>query len=125
MPRTHYIVRLSKQALVPGRSLTFRRGEEVPASVTEIRTEDEAEASRLAQMPYDGCLATVTKVHRNGDHETISSGWNATGYASPDERQRLDIGDILDFVERLAASGHPEAQELLAKHSGSCLAQGA
>lgn len=127
MARTHYIVRLSKRALVPGRSLTFRRGDEVPASVSEIRTEDLDEAERIAHArpSYDGDLTRITKVHRNGDQEVISSGWNGNGCASPEERNRLDVGDILDFVARLAEAGNEEAQALLAKHDGSCLAKGA
>jgi hypothetical protein len=127
MPRTHYIVRLSKRALVPGRSLTFGRGEEIPASVTEVRTEDYDEAERIAhgRPSFDGDLTRITKVHRNGDQEVVSSGFNGSGFASPEERQRLDIGDVLDFVARLAAAGNEEAQALLAKHDGSCLAKGA
>jgi len=113
MPRTHYIVRLSKRAFIPGRSLTFRRGDEDPASVVEIQTEDLNEAERLARAPHDGCLAAITKVHRNGRQEKISSGFNMTGFASPEERARLDIGDLLDFVERIASMEQADGRALI------------
>ena len=102
MTRAHYIVRLSKRTLIPGRSLAFRRGEEDPASVREIRVEDEDEAHQLARTMPCGGLSTVFKVQRNGRRDVISSGFDNNGFASPEERERLNVDGILSLVEQIA-----------------------
>lgn len=140
MPRTHYIVRLSKRKLIPGTSLAYTRGDEVPASINETRFEDEQQAELYVRdcdtMRYDGALVTIFKVNRKGVRTVRTSGFNNNGMPNPDERRRLDMTDVIQFVEDVAKLTPGElcssanilitvAHRIVSEHDGSCLAKGA